>query len=288
MSLASSSSANSVSANTVQQLLVHAWMLSRRGLVPAAGPQLLSDASLVELWTCTRSLSRYWQRHLPDPATNEDDAGRSNWASFAYQVLAADLMFRVYATTACATHREGQGASPRPIFDQIIQHLAHPRWRLLELMTVQAGDIATVDLFRRRCERWTDLLIGPWIVKFGHAAYAYDPRRAWDYGEDSSMSPSSTWAETLLAPSFRSAFGGPESQTRLSGEGWLTILKHMSLATGSYGENTGAGLAVVTAAHADARLLPPETLAVNSSPAPGMLESSLRKLLSSGRAPAPE
>jgi len=267
------------SAPSVQQLLVYAWKLSQHGLHPSAHSQLVCDSALLELWTCTRALSRYWRNHLPDVPATGQTASVHRWAAVGYQILAADMLFRVYATTACAVQQNDQRASPRPILDHIVQHIAHPRWHLLDLLTADAEGVATVDLFRRRCERWTDLLIGPWMIKDGRAAYAYDPRRAWDYGEDTALSPSSAWADALLAPSFRSAFGGPESLTQLSGEGWQTILWHMSLATGSLKANVHSGQPVAGDFSALDNRIPVASQLLKSQPAPlGVLEESLRKL----------
>lgn len=220
------------SATSIQQLLVSAWQLSQHGLHSAARAHILSDTALFELWTCTRAISRQWCQRLsksPNASQSSDSAGD---ISSAYEILATDLTLRVYATVALDRESAGTIQSVRPVFDHVIQQLSHPRRKVLDLVSTQVSTDNRIDLFRRRCERWTDLLIGPWIVKSGMTAYAFDPRRAWDYGEDSAMSPGSIWRESLLAPSFRSAFGGVETEALLTGEAWGMILHQLNLATG--------------------------------------------------------
>ncbi|MBI1345772.1 hypothetical protein GC163_05740 [bacterium] len=273
----------------VQDLLSSAWKLSQSGIPSTVCISLCSNPSLLELWSSARALSRGWWRQLPDPERCLFSEVGDDWTQTAYQVLTTDLVMRVYGTVLCSRTSQSPQPSPRPILDHVIQHIAYPRGRVNDLLLQGGEHQSALEIYRRRCERWTDLLIGPWIVTSGYSAYAYDPRRAWDYGEDTVMSPNSAWADALLAPSYRSAFAGPAGEIPLRGDGWSAICQQLDLATGGDNHthpetdpfaNVATSPEIAASRTLDSAVAPTRKL--------GAFEDSLRKLLSKARLPEDE
>lgn len=65
-------------------------------------------------------------------------------------------------------------------------------------------EAASLDRFRRRCERWTDVLLGPLVSRTGLTDFAVSPDRAADFGGDAEDAFESSWP--LLLAGLRLAF----------------------------------------------------------------------------------
>ena len=89
---------------------------------------------------------------------------------------------------------------------------------LLHSTFIPAEQLSELDRLRRRVERWTDVLLGPLVAHYGNelADFAFDPRRARDFGEDQSQArfgSTSRPAWSFLLAGLRSAFPSPPGHT---------------------------------------------------------------------------
>lgn len=195
-------------------------LLAERGPVP--------DEHLVEFWIATRSLANRWLAALSEwPSAARTSDSKTLFESVAAEILVGDMLLRLWSTVLVVQDRQSGQNDARPVLDLVMFNLQHVRHRLLAALLVDAAEFAELDRLRRRCERWTDVLLGPMVVKFGQAQYAHDARRAWDFGEDADVSRGSDVAARMLQSSFRTAFQGSELRQPVSSEPWSSIISHI-------------------------------------------------------------
>lgn len=185
----------------------------------------IDDVALTEFWTHGRKLANRWLQQLatwPDAVPTEDSL--CGFFALSAEILLADMLVRVWSTVLAIQDREHRDGSVRAVLDLVVFNSQHARHRLLELLLTDPDTFAELDRLRRRCERWTDLLLGPLVVRHGFAHYAYDSRRAWDYGEDAESSPTSDLARKMWKSGYRAAFTGWFQSVPLGGDCWPALL----------------------------------------------------------------
>lgn len=258
-----------------------AWYVARTDELPGESSRSFTDAWLLDFWSTSRRLAMHWQRRLAEVLHSEyssaNPSDKSRLEGFACEVLIGDLLVRQMATVveAAAVARDrtapaGQcTARAKPIVGQIVQNLEHVRHLMLSQLDTDGIAVSAVDRFRSRCERWTDLLIGPWTVQFGIADYARDPRRAWDFGEEDASETPSPFRQRLLHQSFRAAFRGRLVESPVATTELLTIRQFADdLASIPSSERSASGRRPEPSADVERR----------SQAARNLLEISLRRL----------
>ena len=81
--------------------------------------------------------------------------------------------------------------------------------RLLMVPDSSSGRLTEIDRLRRRCDRWTDLLLGPIATGCGCFEFAFDEERARDFGEEGRIADPGTGphvVEHLVSAGLRLAF----------------------------------------------------------------------------------
>ena len=183
------------------------------------GAALPSDR-LQRYWTASRKRQGQWKTEL-------DQAGRDLAAAPARDVPAVwnritptleeiystEMLTRVWGATLVAVDRVRRTTEAEPLARNVMLGHMEARHGALELMVrashVPLADMARLDRIRRRIERWTDLLLGHLVERFGLDDFAFDAERAVDFGSeqigrDSALRPEQVW--DLLLLSLRMAF----------------------------------------------------------------------------------
>lgn len=195
-----------------------------------AAPEI-ADASLFELWDRGRQLAREWQRRLDllksQPVRSLSLEPDLLLATLTYEVLAIEIPTRLIASICAVIDRRRERPEYRPIVEHALFSGQHVRHQLLTLILQRGDRAAALDRFRRRCERWTDLLLGPLLVRFGIAAYAHDPRRSWEFGEDQLADTPLDVSQHLVRPSFLAAFQGQAGQSPIQAESGALYLQSL-------------------------------------------------------------
>lgn len=189
-------------------------------------PVSSNEVGLFSLWQTVRKRAGGWQRELHEfPLSLSEDAVASEVIKLnklGREILAADLLLRVWGSIQVARDRERGVAFAQPILEHVVYSIQYVRSRLLQLVLNWGEPAADVDRFRRRCDRWTDVLIGPILVKFGTGFFAYNPQRAWEFGEEWWESRASVTA--LQNASLRLACREPALQVPLPAS-WHDIIQ---------------------------------------------------------------
>lgn len=215
------------SAFRVRHLAELAFDLIRVADEIVAADQPIADAPLFALWQAAREIVGGWERRLQRLDRYREAAWARTWCDdlsrLAHEILAAELLFRVLGSILAAQDRQRGSNSARPIIEHIVLNVQHARSKTMELV-VHAGDpVAAIDRFRRRCERWTDVLIGPVLARHGTAMFTHDPRRAWEFGEEQIASEAVEGAAQLMQAGFHAAFRDAASEKALNSV-WAEIV----------------------------------------------------------------
>jgi hypothetical protein len=165
------------------------------------GPNLVesrcafSPGGLYSYWNCARVQRRLWLGRMNDArarlAAAESEQRVIVWRQVEdvlVDALAGGLVSRVWGAILTATDRVSGDTRGGPIAASVLAQDALIRNRILQLMIDAPGDVGdeidALDRLRRRLERWTDLLLGWLVRRFKVSTFAYDPERAWEFGED--------------------------------------------------------------------------------------------------------
>jgi len=129
------------------------------------------------------------------------------FGSLLVEILAAEVLTRVYSVVLCALDRFRETAEVEPIARSVyIGHL-EARHRALSILLEHAGNdlpwAVEADRVRRATERWTDLLIALMSELPGASDFAVEHERVIDFGLGCGQR--STASATLVAAGIRAA-----------------------------------------------------------------------------------
>ena len=197
---------------TVKSLAEVAWLVSQVGRRMIETQTEPSSAALRDFWQHTRQLQRDWDEFLDDdPFGTPTDTTR--FEDMAAQLLTTELLARVWATILGGIDQRTGRRDLTRIATNAVSGLLQVRHRMLAQLlnpSAPAGPwAANLDRLRRRCDRWTDLLIGNICGRDDFFQFAFDPDRARDFAEESrEQDPNSHPVELLIAAGVRLSFLG--------------------------------------------------------------------------------
>lgn len=104
------------------------------------------------------------------------------------EVLASEVLTRVWAAVATARDRTQKNSDAEPLVKSILIGHMEARNRVLRLVLyapgVAAENAVQINRLRSQAERWTDLLIGSLLDLADVSDFAVDAQRARDFGDD--------------------------------------------------------------------------------------------------------
>ncbi|MDA0835221.1 MAG: hypothetical protein O2955_06485 [Planctomycetota bacterium] len=186
-----------------RSLIETATLVSARSAAVIFDPQALSDEVLYRYWRNARRCQQYWLSCLKPTTVDshlDDGVDPTTVIPVIENLFAADVLIRLWSASLVAHDHVHAGKATAPIARNVlISQLQLRRYALeamVDLIDVHRRrsdeidgvediktQIAKLDAFRRRCERWTDLLLGHLIYQFPVQEFAYDIERARDFGE---------------------------------------------------------------------------------------------------------
>ena len=162
-------------------------------ILSAHGPHLIETLIppapdvLQRFWSVSRGRSRHWQKQLElwtDPANPEPDWSTTEKTLVA--LFSSELLTRLACTLLAASDaRRGRhdcGAIAQNVFLGHLECRKQALSLLLNERRLQPAQLTWIDQLRRRVERWTDVLLGHLVVRYGLASYTIDPARSRDFG----------------------------------------------------------------------------------------------------------
>ena len=203
-----------LSARSLAELALIVSRLARSviddSIVPSVG-------SLQSFWQNSRTLQQRWAKSLHG-WTSADSPDVEFLENLAPRVFACEMLVRTWGTALVALDRRCGTDDLTYVARSAVVGLQQIRHgilsRLLGLPESMNDRVMQVDRLRRRCDRWTDLLIGPIAFKSDCFEFAFDTERSRDFGEEGSIADPAT---------------GPHPIEHLVSAGLrLTFLKHLS------------------------------------------------------------
>ncbi|WP_254513356.1 hypothetical protein [Anatilimnocola floriformis] len=168
----------------------------------------LPHGAIEQYWSASKCRQDRWYR-LFRQARGTHTA--EEMSTVIHEVLASELLTRVFLSMCSGHDRLNGNIELEPIAHSIFVGHLEARNHALQWMVGGSGaDLATAvdcNRFRRRVERWTDLLLGRLAHYTDPAALAFDPDRALDFAQDFATSRTTNeFAWNLASASARVSF----------------------------------------------------------------------------------
>lgn len=193
------------------------------------GTSPLAEGPLCVYWQHSKTLWPRRRRELDELCSemvaNDSSDRIQQVVTIASDLLIGELLTRVAGAVLTACDRRQRLRRAEPIARNVLTVHQQCRASVLRLLLhstcLPADQLAELDRLRRRVERWTDMLLGPLVAHYGNelADFAFDPRRARDFGEDQSQArfgSTSRPAWSFLLAGLRSAFPSPSGPTSVN------------------------------------------------------------------------
>jgi hypothetical protein len=182
------------------------------------GTQLSRDG-ISEYWSASKARLDRWNRSLTSLSLTSKSASRAEFEfvpsvvePLLHEVFASEVLTRVWTAVIAILDASSEQSAATKVAQSVL--LSHQEVRCRALQWLVTGPMAdtphadAVNLVRRRCERWTDLLIAHMCHLGDVADYTFDILRAGEFARDFAEERrggtyAATWALTMT--SLRSA-----------------------------------------------------------------------------------
>jgi len=172
--------------------------------------------SIQTYWSAARCRADRWTRAIRrqgEMILRGEITSREAWTRFEplfQEILASELVSRIAAAAACASDARRQEVERAPVARSVFASHLDVRAKVLQLLLTgeRHGVAAAKNLndFRRRVERWTDLLLAHMASVTDVHEFAFEPNRSADFADDLNSGESfekQHLAQELLFASFR-------------------------------------------------------------------------------------
>ncbi len=182
-----------------RELVELAAIISAHGPVLVRGRGQVSECGIEQYWVASKCRLDRWCRAMKafdpkrlarpsGPAQGQREGARRFPDALIEEILTGEVLTRVWAAVLSAYDRRRGTQEVEPIARSVLIGQLEARHRALTLL-VRASDIDAawamrLSGVRRRCERWTDLLVGYLTGLEDVAEFAIEPDRARDFAED--------------------------------------------------------------------------------------------------------
>jgi hypothetical protein len=181
------------------------------------GRTLVGDSAMRQYWTAGRCRLDRWSSSIKKSASQlkrgPSPASSSALRATAEEILVCGILTRVWAAVARLYDEQHEVEQLAPVADSIFHGHLEARRQVLKLLAdgpeLAEEDAAALNRLRRRCERWTDMLVG-YLFELGDVEeYVFDAQRAREFSEDLSCTKPlsgapAAWA--LLSASLKAIF----------------------------------------------------------------------------------
>lgn len=180
---------------TLRQIAETAAFASARSMLLIESRAGISDACLHNYWKCCRGRLIDWLHELDElegqASLADGEAEHRELWNLAVPVLSeifvSDLLTRVWATVLSAAdlHRGQERAAPivRHTFKGQVEARHRASQLILSGLRVPVAELARIDRLRRKCERWSDLLIGHLVLNYQLDEFAFEGHRSLEFGQ---------------------------------------------------------------------------------------------------------
>jgi hypothetical protein len=150
----------------------------------------ISDESLQRYWDSSWQRQRTWMKLL---SSKIHEQARSvsqfeNLLTVLEEIFVSEILTRTFTAILIAGDQRLQLTSAEPIARNVYRGHLQARQHALEILVnapqMTTEQCAQVDRLRRKVERWTDLLLGPLVLRYNVGEFCFSESRAKDFGSE--------------------------------------------------------------------------------------------------------
>tara|TARA_R100001132_G_C3274155_1_gene96271 strand:+ start:5052 stop:5990 length:939 start_codon:yes stop_codon:yes gene_type:complete len=172
------------------------------------------------------------RRRILEPLAQSDipqDLSESELEVIFKDFFAEEMLIRIVTTVFAATDQKRKQCQAEPIARSLFLAFLDLKRVVLAVMVAEnhlsLEALKRINRTRRSIERWTDLMLGQFVLRYNMQEFAHEPERARDFGEDQATnlnapSPVQTWE--LITAGLRISF--PAGLTSQSSDHWEKML----------------------------------------------------------------
>lgn len=180
---------------SLRQIAETAALVSSRAALIVESRYGIPEAKLQAYWTSCRSRSFDWVKRLDELSCQLNEANPLQhapiWAELEpllNEIFVSEILTRVWAAVLTASDQKHEKKLAAPIARHTVTSHVDVRHRAMSLMVsgpqVSMGELARVDRVRRKAERWSDILIGQFVKRYGLEELAFDVERSSEFAEN--------------------------------------------------------------------------------------------------------
>ncbi len=176
------------------ELVDLAAAVSGEGFVLLSMPGAVSSRGMADYWAASKCRQQRWSRRLAnvrDRSRAGDKSAPPHWSGalpIFREILASEILTRVCVGFSASFDRMHGVSEAEPLSRSIYLGHLESRHSVLRLIA-SAGDLPlaaakSLDQLRRAAERWSDLLVGPFMTFADVTELAHNEARLLDFAED--------------------------------------------------------------------------------------------------------
>jgi len=173
--------------------------------------------AIEQYWTASKCRQDRWWTAIKANTVSVPHAEKlrtpGNWLTMKpvlEEILTGEVLTRVWSALVRAHERLRGTSEIDPILQSVYLGHLEARNRTLNLMVYGQGfqfvEAVALNQLRRRCERWTDLLLGQLAPHIDIAEFAFEKKRAIDFADDLREESKDSIAWQIVIASLRAAF----------------------------------------------------------------------------------
>ncbi len=179
---------------SLRQIAETAALVSSRSALIVESRYGIPEAKLQAYWTHCRSRTFDWIRQLDDFTCQLNEAEPAKHSAIWHElepllneIFVSEILTRVWAAVLTASDQKHEKKLAAPIARHTVTSHVDVRHRAMSLMLsgpqVSLAELARVDRVRRKAERWSDILIGQFVTRYGLEDLAFDVERSSEFAE---------------------------------------------------------------------------------------------------------
>ncbi len=201
-----------------RQLVDFAALAASHGPALIVGASRISETCIEQYWLASQARLERWAHGLRSFQWSVSVTGSpvpKAWGlvrPVIEEILVSEILTRVWTAVLSAHDRRRGSATAEPTARSVLLGHLESRRRALALLVDTPGldltEAVHLNRLRRRCERWSDVLIGHLLETHNVSEFAVEPSRAREFADDlrTSDQTGGNLAWSLTAAAIRSAF----------------------------------------------------------------------------------
>jgi hypothetical protein len=214
-----------------QQTAQVAALITSQSFSLVEGTESFSAETLCDFWYHGQEHVKYRRATLMAISQSAETiaASQEELEIIFKDFFAEEMLMRVVTAVFTASDQRRGQCQAEPIARSLFLSFLDVKRIILKILVAEQGlsveSLKRINATRRSIERWSDMLLGQYVQRFGLEEFAHDPVRAADFGEDqltglNTNHAAQTW--NLISAGLQISF--PSGLTSQANEHWEAML----------------------------------------------------------------